>query len=187
MNWVKIQVLHNYTCCKYITIEIVLVMLFWNWTKVLVVVVVYHYQYCHSWIVIVYKLFTSPWALSLHSSPSLRCTQTKRPNYTDICSQKHYCLPEASQRVNACPLIAQESPPPTEWNPAYRIQYISHSSVNFFILINIFYLFKILLESRFLLSLFNFGSMSILGRDIYQTAPVTDRGATPFWNRNCPS
>lgn len=34
-------------------------MLFWNWTKVLVVVVVYHYQYCHSWIVIVYKLFTS--------------------------------------------------------------------------------------------------------------------------------
>lgn len=50
---------------------------------------------------------------SLHSGPSLCCTQTKRPNYADICSQKHYCLPEARQRVNACLLIAQESPPST--------------------------------------------------------------------------
>lgn len=52
--------------------------------------------------------------VGLHSSPSLSCMQTGRPNCTDICEQRHYCLPEASQQVNAGPAIGQESPPTTQ-------------------------------------------------------------------------
>lgn len=52
--------------------------------------------------------------VGLHSTPSLSCMQTGRPNCTDICEQWDYCPPEASQQVTAGPAIGQESPPTTQ-------------------------------------------------------------------------
>lgn len=49
--------------------------------------------------------------VGLHSTLSLSCMQTVRPNCTDICEHRHYCPPEASQQVNTGPAIGQESSP----------------------------------------------------------------------------
>lgn len=49
--------------------------------------------------------------VALHSTASLRCMQTRRPNFPYICKQRRHCPPEASQQVAAGPAIGQESPP----------------------------------------------------------------------------
>lgn len=49
--------------------------------------------------------------VALHSTASLSCMQTRRPNFPYICKQRRHCPPEASEQVAAGPAIGQESPP----------------------------------------------------------------------------